>query len=676
MSGELQMSHVTSRCDLAFLSVVVLSCAVVLPSWSFAESLLSLPQPDLLATMGAPEALPRTRKAQVIYPAPGLPSLIRPGQEIVVRVRVRRAMTPPPGIPQPNVLLGWGARLVSSVTVMAPGVGGDLDFPLEVHQIRPEDEGFVYRVRLRTPEYLPSGVYSLRFDGPGFSDTRPRAVRVLDPEVETLDLAVVASGQSLWREAEGLALLDPAAVLVPGGLGEAALPLSRSPLATFAVTGPNDVIACRSVELDDELATAVAEAAECPRGSSKELARCVAEAIGTAEGLRPCGDGLLTHARRFGPPAYAVGLGNVSLLGLNTVDRPPAERAVRRIRLGDGPVLTMPLPSEAQTRGAVGATQRSWAEHVVRFAEAVLILGYHPPREWRESGRGHLLNAFHESPGLYVAAGPGDVDLPVVRGPAMIELRAVTDSSPADALRQLRGFEPGRFELGKTRSRRALAPARLSVVASSEGLVIGIRRPPPQRLRLRALVPAATSGWKIAARTTGRQAQIAGSAPGGGDLCDPTQQLLTIEILPGPERPIELSLEPTEAAPLDVGFSIPRESIIVGRTAELRATGSDRNDNGVVVFWDFGDGSSARGKTVQHRYIRSGPARICALALDRRGRGISTVVDIHVDRWETTPLGSPGVVRGVGGALIVLAVVVIFLAMRKGNMLGSRRRLS
>lgn len=666
--------EVTMR-RLVFLSVVVLSSAVLLPSLGKAESLLSLPQPDILADLGAPEALPRTRKAQVIYPAPGLPSLIRPGQEIVVRVRVRRAMTPPPGVPQHNVLLGWDAHLVAPIAASAPGSRGALDFRLKVHQIRPEDEGFVYRVRLKTPEYVPPGVYSLRFVGPGFTDTRPRAVRVLDPGVEDLELAVVASGQSLWSEAEGLALIDPAAVLVPGGLDEANLPLSRSPLATFSVAGPSDVVACRSIELDDETAMAAAEAAQCPNGSPIEITRCVAEAIGTAEGFRPCGDGLVNYARRFGPPAYAVGLGDVALLGLNTVDVPPFERAERRIRLGDGPILTMPVPTTVQTRGAVGATQRLWAERVHGFAESVLFLGYHPPRVWGDSRRGGLFDALSEPTRLYVAAGPGPIEPPLVHGPAMIGLRAVAEPSLPVAARQLRGFEPGRFVLGETRSRQTLAPAGVSYDATAKGLIVRIRRPPAERLRLRVLVPASPSGWTISAHAGDREAQIVSAAPGGGDLCALEQLLLSVEISPGSDRPIELNLEPAGVAPLDVDISIPRESITLGRTVELRTIVGDRADGGISAFWDFGDESSARGTLVRHRYNRSGPAKVCAIATDRRGRVIVAAVNIHVDRWEESPLGSLGVVRGVGGALIGLAVVVMLLAVRKGNMLGGHRRL-
>ena len=171
------------------------------PAVCRAESLLELFRPDPLADLDASETLPRTRRGQVIYPDSGIPALLRPGGEVRARVRVRRAMTPPPGVQQPFFLLDWQAKLFAQPPLAALDTTGQIEIPLEVVQIRPEDEGFVYRIRLRVPGFLPAGVYDLEVVGPGLRDLNPRAVRVLPTEPEDLEIYVVSSGQALWQEA-------------------------------------------------------------------------------------------------------------------------------------------------------------------------------------------------------------------------------------------------------------------------------------------------------------------------------------------------------------------------------------------------------------------------------------------------------------------------------------------
>jgi len=662
-----------STTGLAALAAVMLA----VPPEVRAESLSSLPEADELATLGAPETLPRTRKAQVIYPAPGLPAVLRAGQEIVARVRVRRAMTPPPGIPQRHVLVGWGARLVAPVPFSAEGTSGRLEFPLRVYQIRPEDDGFVYRFRLMTPATVPAGVYDLWFEGPGFTDRRPRSVRILGSELERLELSVVPTVQSLWREAEGLFLLDPAAVLVPGGTTEAEEPLSRWPLPTFSVPAPTDAVACRSLQLDPEVSEAVIDASGCREVTTPDGAACVVRALGGAGGLRPCGDERIAYGRRVGPTAYAVGLGDVTLVGLNTMDRPQAERAALRVRLGSRAPVHVPLSPATFAQGILGASQRAWIDRVVLFADELLLLGHHPLDPDGEPFDRHLLEVLSERQGFMVAAGEGSVEPPVVHGPATIELHPVPEAPIADELSQMWRFEPGRFRLGEASSRPPLQPVGTTQEAGADRITVAMRRPPTGRLRVQFLVPVGPAGWAVAARGSSRRVTLRSAAPADGDLCTVEQVLVRADVEPGPSVPVEISLvRDDERRPLGVSFSIPERSVIVGREVEFHAAVSSAEPQGdVVVFWDFGDQTTATGSIVRHRYIQSGPTHVCALAIDRQGRAASAVVDVDVARWGNSVLSSPRLVVGTGAGLIALSVLGLLLGALKGNILGSSRRL-
>ena len=65
------------------------------------------------------------------------------------------------------------------------------------------------------------------------------------------------------------------------------------------------------------------------------LALAHQDALGGTEALDPCGDDLVDYLRRVGPAVYAVGLGAVTLIGLDTAEAPPDQRVTTLVTVGD-----------------------------------------------------------------------------------------------------------------------------------------------------------------------------------------------------------------------------------------------------------------------------------------------------------------------------------------------------
>lgn len=628
------------------------------------DTLLSRPHPDRATALGAPEGHPLTRKAQVLYPAPGVPALIRPGQEVVVRVRVRRAMTPPPGIPQAHVIAGWSARLLARGLRAPNDIDPERTYSVMVHQIRPEDEGFVYRVRLITPAFLPPGLYDLEFRGPGIFDRRPRSVRVLPLEPEALELEVVHSGARLWREAEALTLRDPAAVLIPSGALEALRALERWPLATFAVPGPDAQTACRRLSLSEHIADEVAAAARCPVPS--ESPDCLIEALGGAEALDHCGDDLIDYVRRVGPPAWASTLKGVLLLGLDTWDHPQPARASQYLQIGDRLLRRPPAATISEPR--LGPRQRRWLELMVQHTDDLIVLGHHRPERWPRLPSRLGREALAASSDLFVTASGSSSLGPVVTGPATIDLRLRRDEAPTHHTRQSFGLGPGRLALGEVRPRREHVPVGLRTQTRADGGVeLWLRRRPPGRLRLRLALPARPGGWEV----EGEGARLTGGWPGGGDLCEVEVVIVRLELAEGSttERVV---IRPASTEPLSVSFHLRPERPVVSREVTLWTEGP--GSSSARVFWDLGDTTTATGETLRHRYIRSGPARVCAVAVDDRGRTAGRSWELDLRRWET-PLRQQWASRAVlGWGLILLSMTGLLMGLVRGNILARRRR--
>lgn len=116
----------------------------------------------------------------LLYPAPGLPAVVEAGQPLIVRVRTRAALTPPPGVQQADSL----TRFMAELSAPAPAVGlGDAlhqRHALPVISLRPDGvSSLVYRVRLQLPAYLAEGTYTLWLRTPFGTCEAQSAVRVI-----------------------------------------------------------------------------------------------------------------------------------------------------------------------------------------------------------------------------------------------------------------------------------------------------------------------------------------------------------------------------------------------------------------------------------------------------------------------------------------------------------------
>lgn len=657
-----------------------LAAALAAPAPALADSLLELPDPDPLATLEAAEALPLTRSGALVYPAPGLPALIRPGEEIVARVRVRRAMTPPPGVQQPRILAPWAGRLLARGLVILPGARPWAELPLEVVQIRPENEGSVYRLRLGVPPWALPGVYDLEVTGPGLRDVKVRSVRVLGREPEpALELPVVASGAALRQEAEALWLAGAPAVLVPGGLLEAERALARTPVATFAVPAAEESRAYLCVDLEAEVARAAAAAAGCS-GAEAEAMDCLVRSTGGAGGLERCGDELISWARRAGPPSFVVGLGSVSLVGLPEADGPAPSRAIELVRLRRGGAgrleRLLRLPATLSLAPSPRAARLALRD--AGLGRDLLLLAPDPPASW--SG-GAELRALIDDPG-----GGGSKVLVVTRGeplgpraiggPATVRLERVPPR-PRAGPEQVWGLDPARYELAAWAPREQLQPAGLLVrPGRGEALLsISIAHPPSSRLELGFVAPASATGYRVRVEGSGRRARIAAAAPASGDPCRPDGAAFSIEVDPGPEEPLELVLSAASGPERSARLVGPGGPVVVGRPARfevVRPTGAPP----ATVAYRFGDGASALGPSVEHRYLGSGEVVLCALPLEADG----TMGEPLVRALDVLAPGDPES-RGPGRrdlslavALVGIFVATLLLLPAGRNIVGARRR--
>ena len=144
------------------------------PSPLRADWLVHLP----VCAMEAPHVPTRTR---LVYPRPGLPALVRPGEVLVARVQLPVPLTPPPGLQQPKALRGWRAELLGQGHVVEGPAEHRYD--LRVEDVRPDaDRTLVYRARVRVPPWAAPGTYALAMDTPGSTRrVAVGAVRVVAP---------------------------------------------------------------------------------------------------------------------------------------------------------------------------------------------------------------------------------------------------------------------------------------------------------------------------------------------------------------------------------------------------------------------------------------------------------------------------------------------------------------
>ncbi len=156
---------------------------------------------------------------------------------------------------------------------------------------------------------------------------------------------------------------------------------------------------------------------------------------------------------------------------------------------------------------------------------------------------------------------------------------------------------------------------------------------------------AATTGFALPGEVTGRQAicstgsghvcsawsDSAGSVPTGqygglvatADTANATATTFSLVL-----RTIEPNQAPTAA------FT----SSCTSAACDFDAGGSSDPDGSVVSYaWDFGDGSSATGRTPSHDFVTSGTRQVTLTVTDDEGAGGSLVVPVQVTRTNAAP---------------------------------------
>lgn len=133
----------------------------------------------------AQETPHRTGPTALLYPRPGLAALVRPGEDLVTRVRVAAPLTPPPGHQQEKALRGWSAELRGHRTARADDA--DHRYRMRVADVRPDSHStLVYRATVHIPPWLAPGTYDLAVEAPwSGTDIAVASVRVIvgDPVV-------------------------------------------------------------------------------------------------------------------------------------------------------------------------------------------------------------------------------------------------------------------------------------------------------------------------------------------------------------------------------------------------------------------------------------------------------------------------------------------------------------
>jgi hypothetical protein len=154
-------------CGLAY--VVSSACAPVrADDWLALLPACSMPAPSLPSL-------------ELIYPQPDLPALIEAGEELVTRVRLPAALTPPPGMQQERVLRGWFAELVGR-GVAVGGAPASHRHSLPIITVRPDSgSSLVYRIRVLVPAYVAPSVYSMLLRTPFGERWAELSVHVVAP---------------------------------------------------------------------------------------------------------------------------------------------------------------------------------------------------------------------------------------------------------------------------------------------------------------------------------------------------------------------------------------------------------------------------------------------------------------------------------------------------------------
>lgn len=155
---------------------------------------------------GAPGAL------AWLFPTPEEPARVTPGTMLEVRVRLPTALTPPPGVQQPQALARWAGALIAPAKPLEPADAGEVRYALAVMDVRPDaGSTLAYRATLPLPAWIAPGAYALTLVTPGGA-LDPTRVHVLDPDARS-----EASRDGVGTSARFVVASGRASVSVQGG---------------------------------------------------------------------------------------------------------------------------------------------------------------------------------------------------------------------------------------------------------------------------------------------------------------------------------------------------------------------------------------------------------------------------------------------------------------------------
>lgn len=203
-----------------------------------------------LQVRAAPNA---TRSAQVVIVTPSqtTPAIVSDIDTIEIKVRLRLPLTPPPGVQQPAANKGWRIALSRDDFVNQSGQLDHIRYTLPLLRLRPFQED-IYRIVVELPPWLPDGHYDLTVLGPGFSATKPQAIRKGTPKtilpkntnvpnmlsieatLDTVHLPIIIS-----KDVMGIRVAHQDTVLLPQTIVPALLPDNGSRVAFYHLSsGP------------------------------------------------------------------------------------------------------------------------------------------------------------------------------------------------------------------------------------------------------------------------------------------------------------------------------------------------------------------------------------------------------------------------------------------------------
>jgi len=161
------------------LLVLLLGRASSLPS-SGARHRFYLPEDDYIDRYGGDEAGALNRKSRILVPSPASPLTVAPGERAFILVRLRQALTPPPGIQKKAALEGWSGYISGKRVLSFPEKSAAIRFPLRIVQVRPSDLKAIYRVTFSVHELTPKGSYDIHMKGPGLDHLIRNSLRVAE----------------------------------------------------------------------------------------------------------------------------------------------------------------------------------------------------------------------------------------------------------------------------------------------------------------------------------------------------------------------------------------------------------------------------------------------------------------------------------------------------------------